>query len=92
MAAATNNTTTASYEDTIVETDLKIYDGTADTDESFGTIRTRVRLNGTTVTATTDVSILTDTATGLDEIDELCEDVIAHFAQVKTVADGMLGG
>lgn len=92
MAAETNNTTTTSYQDTIVETDLKKLGDGADTDESFGTIRTRLRLNGTTVTATTDVSILTDTATGLDEIDELCEDVIAHFAQVKTVADGMLGG
>ena len=94
MAATTNNTTTTGYEDKVVRTDLKKINagGTADTDESFGQIETRVRLNGETLTASTNVTIEQDTATGQTAIDELCEDVIAHFAQVKTVADGMLGG
>lgn len=86
MAAATNNITVTGYEDKIVESDLKIYGGSADTDESFGSIRTRIRKSGTTVTATTEVTILTDTATGTTEINELCEDIAAHFAQVKTEA------
>ena len=86
MAAATDNVTITGYEDKIVESELKVYDGSADTDESFGTIRTRVRKNGSTITATTDVSILADTATGLDAINELCEDVAAHFAAVKAQA------
>lgn len=86
MAATTNNITVTGYEDKIVESDLKIYDGTADTDETFGSIRTRVRKNGSTITATTEVSIMSDTATGVDQINELCEDVAAHFARVKTEA------
>ena len=86
MAAATNNITVTGYEDKIVESDLKIYGGSADTDDSFGSIRTRIRKNGSTITATTEVSILTDTATGLDAINELCEDVAAHFGRVKTEA------
>lgn len=91
MSAATNNITVTGYEDKIVESDLKKYTGSADGDESFGTIRTRIRLNGDTVTATTDVSILDDTATGEDEIDELCEDVCAHFQRVKTELAALAG-
>ena len=86
MAAATDNITETGYEDKVVDSDLKVYDGTADTDESFGSIRTRIRKSGTTITATTDISIRTDTATGLDQINELCEDIAAHFARVKARA------
>lgn len=91
MAAATDNITVTGYEDKIVESDLRIHDGTTDTDESFGTIRTRLRKNGSTITATTDVSIQADTATGAAQIDELCEDVMAHFARVKAEAAALAG-
>ena len=92
MAATTNNTTTTSYEDTVVRTDLKKINagGTADTDETFGEITTRLRLNGETLTATTTGTSESDTATGQTEIDELCEDVIAHFTAVKTAAAALL--
>lgn len=86
MAAATNNITVTGYEDKIVESDLKVYDGSADTDETFGSIRTRVRKNGSTISATTEISINQDTATGLGQINELCEDIAAHFGRVKTEA------
>lgn len=91
MSAATNNITVTGYEDRIVESDLKKYTGSADGDESFGTIRTRIRAQGDTFTATTDVSIVSDTATGEDEINELCEDVCAHFQRVKTELAALAG-
>lgn len=90
MSAATNNITVTGYEDKIVESDLKKYTGSADGDESFGTIRTRIRVQGQTVTATTDVSILDDTATGGAEIEELCKDIIDHFTRVQTEYAGLM--
>lgn len=93
MAATTNNTTTTSYEDKVVTTNLKKINagGTADTDESFGEIVTRLRLNGGTLTATTTVTIESDTASGQTEINELCEDVMKHFTEVKAAATALIG-
>lgn len=86
MAAATDNITETGYQDRIIDSDLKIHDGTGDTAESYATIRTRIRAQDGTITAKTDISIRSDTATGLPAINELCDDVAAHFARVKARA------
>lgn len=91
MATATDNITVTEYEDKIIVSDLKIYDGSEDADDRFGSIRTRVRAQDGVVTATTDVSISQDTATGLAQINELCEDIAAHFARVKSEAAALAG-
>ena len=92
MSATTNNTTTTGYVDKVVTTDLAILDqaGTADSGASYGQIRTRLRLDGATLTATTDVTIEQDTATGKAQIDEMCEDAIAHFTAVKAAAAALM--
>ena len=84
MAAKPNNLTVSGYKDRIVESDLRILEGNADSDESFGSIRTRLRNQDGTITAQTEVTILVDTATGSAQITELCEDVVAHFNRVKS--------
>lgn len=91
MASTTDNITVTGYEDRIVESDLKIHADGEDTDSSFGSIRTRIRNDGSAITATTDISIRTDTATGLEQINELCEDIAAHFARVKAEAAALAG-
>lgn len=91
MSAATNGTTVSNISDIVVETVLSGPDGTT----NHGTVTTTIhRVDGSSAVTTTTVLTRSrmeqqDSTLAAAEATEFAEDMLAHFAAVKTQLAGL---